>query len=162
MCKTPWGTSRLRPKGFIVCKHRGCFSLQALILLYYIFICTAHIYTACGHITEKRSPEAVPADFNLFHIISSWWQDYGNADGRWPNYVRIRGSRVSENCDFCNCGQSLWLCDEKGYTAFSLLKHGGNFTYHLLWHWKYHIFLPLSPSESFNTQRVFLDKHVSD
>jgi hypothetical protein len=36
MCKTHWGLRRFQPKGFIVGEHRGYFSLQLVILLYYI------------------------------------------------------------------------------------------------------------------------------
>jgi len=36
MCKTHWGLRRFQPKGFIVGKHRGYYSLQLVILLYYV------------------------------------------------------------------------------------------------------------------------------
>jgi len=35
MCKPHWRLRRFETKGFIVYKHRGYFSLQLVILLYY-------------------------------------------------------------------------------------------------------------------------------
>jgi len=71
MCKTHWGLRRFQPKCFIVGKHRGYSSLQFGNSIVLHFICAPTVCIAYGHITEKRSPKAVPADFNLFHVISS-------------------------------------------------------------------------------------------
>lgn len=55
--------SRFQPKGFIVGKHSGYFSLQLVILLYYIlfvrYISILHMVTLVKSTALKQSPKTL-------------------------------------------------------------------------------------------------------